>query len=160
MAVSTDYTGRTIDLLIFQGVKASGKQPIETAFGLDEGGYICTGVQKVAQTWLTLFMTEQGTVLNKPTRGSTFFTALRFGRIRVEDDVTAEFTLAAEQVRQTMDLDAAAAGDLPDDERLDEANLLDFTLDRMAGFLYLKVRILTIAGDSRDIILPVSVTIV
>jgi hypothetical protein len=160
MAVSTDYTGRTIDLLIFQGVKASGKQPIETAFGLDEGGYICTGVQKVAQTWLTLFMTERGTVLNKPTRGSSFFTAMRFGRIRVEDDVPAEFALAAEQVRQTMDLDAAADGTLPDDERLDEATLLEYSLNRLAASLYLKIRILTIAGDSRDIILPVPVTIV
>jgi len=160
VAVSTDYTGRTIDLLIFQGVEASGKQPIDLAFGLDTGGYICTGVQKVAQTWLTLFMTERGTVLNKPTRGSAFFTSLRRGRIRTEDDVVAEFAIAAEQVRQTMDLDAAEDGTLPDDERLDEAILLDYTIDRTIGSLYLKVRIRTIAGDSRDIILPVPVTIV
>lgn len=160
MAVSTDYTGRTIDLLIFQGVEASGKQPIDLAFDLDGGGYICTGVQKVAQTWLTLFMTERGTVLNKPTRGSNFFTSLRRGRIRTEDDVVAEFAIAAEQVRQTMDLDAAQAGNLPDDERLDEATLLDYTIDRTQGSLYLKVRIRTIAGDDRDIILPVPVTIV
>ena len=160
MTASTDYTGRTVDLLIFQGVKASGKQPIETAFGLDEGGYVCTGVQKVAQTWLVLFMTERGTVLNKPTRGSTFFTSLRFGRIRTEDDITAEFAMAAEQVRQTMDLDAAEDGTLPDDERLDEAILLEYSIDRLASMIYLKVRILTIAGDSRTIFLPVSVTIV
>lgn len=160
MALSTDYTGRTVDLLIFQGVKASGKQPIDLAFGLNEGGYICTGVQKVAQTWLTLFMTDRGTVLNKPNRGSSFFPAIRRGRIRNEDDVVAEFSIAAEQVRQTMDLDAAEAGDLPEDERLDEAILLDYTIDRFAGMLYLKVQIVTIAGTDRDIILPVPVTIV
>lgn len=160
MVVSTDYTGRTVDLLIFQGVQASGKQPIDLAFDLDGGGSICTGVQKVAQTWLTLFMTERGTVLNKSTRGSSFFTALRRGRIRTEDDVVAEFSIAADQVRQTMDLDAAEAGNLPDDERLDEAILLDYTINRELGSLYLKVRIRTIAGDDRDIILPVPVTIV
>lgn len=160
MTASTDYTGRTIDLLIFQGVKASGKQPIETAFGLDDGGYICTGVQKVAQTWLSLFMTDLGTVLNKPTRGSSFFQSMRTGRIRVEDDVSAEFARAAEQVRRTMDLDAVEAGDLEADERLDEALLLDFNLNREAASLYLKIRIVTAAGDSRDIILPIPVTIV
>lgn len=160
MAVSTDYTGRTVDLLIFQGVQPTGDQSIDLSFSLETGGYVCTGVQKVAQTWLILFMTDRGSVLNKPTRGSSFFPAIRNGSIRVEDDVSAQFALAAEQVRQTMDLDATEAGDLPDDERLDEANLLSYRLDRPAALLYLKVRILTIAGDSRDIILPVPVTIV
>jgi hypothetical protein len=158
--VSTDYTGRTVDLLIFQGVEASGNQPIDLSFGLEEGGYVCTGVQKVAQTWLILFMTDRGSVLNKPLRGSSFFPAIRRGRIRVEEDISAEFSLAAEQVRQTMDLDATADGTLPDDERLDEANLLEYSLDREASVIRLKVRILTIAGDSRDVILPVPVTIV
>lgn len=160
MAVSTDYTGRTIDLLIFQGVKATGKQPITTGFGLDDGGEVCTGVQKVAQTWLTLFLTDRGSVLNKPLRGSSFLHAIRTGRIRVEEDVNAEFALAAQQVSQTMDLDAARDGTLPDDERLDEAILLDFSLDRAASLIRLKIRIWTIARESRDIILPVPVTIV
>ena len=160
MAVSIDYTGRTVDLLIFQGVEPSGKQRIHTGFALDEGGYVCTGVQKVAQSWLILFLTDLGTVLNKPTRGSSFLHAMRTGRIRVEDDVSAEFSLAAEQVRQTMGLDASADGTLPADERLDEAVLLEFDLDQAASYLYLKVRILTVAGDSRDVILPVPVTIV
>jgi hypothetical protein len=157
MAVNTDYTGRTVDFLIFQGVKASGVAPITLGLGL--AGEVCTGVQKVAQTWLSLFMTDRGTVLNKPTRGSSFIRAVRTGRIRVDDDVRAEFALAASQVRQTMGLDAVGLG-LPDDERLDDAVLLDFTLDRANAWLQLKVRIRTAAGDSRNVILPVPVTIV
>ena len=158
MAASIDYTGRTVDLLIFQNVKESGNQLVALEFG--EAGYVCTGIQKVAQTWAALFMTDRGSMLNKPTRGSSFFPAVRRGRIQVEEDIPAEFALAAEQVQRTMELDAANASPaLPDDERLDEANLLDFSLFRGQSLMKLKVRIRSIAGDTRVIYLPVPVAI-
>jgi len=59
-----------------------------------------------------------------------------------------------------MELDAAAASPaLPDDERLDSATLLGFTLDKLASRLYLKIRIRSIAGDDRTIYLPVPIVI-
>ena len=158
MAASIDYSGRTVDLLIFQGVAESGKQPVELGFGTS--GSICTGIQKVVQTWTALFMTDRGTVLNKPTRGSSFFPAIRQGRIQVDSDVRAQFAAAADQVRRTMELDAAAASPaLPDDERLDNAILERFTLDKGASYLYLKIRITSIAGADRTIFLPVPIVI-
>jgi hypothetical protein len=157
MAVSTDFTGRTIDQLIFQGVAASGDQLITTGWG--NAGEICTGVQKVAQTWTVLFFTELGSIPLDPTRGSTFIQAVRSGRIRVDDDVTAEFNLAAERIRRIMDQDAVEAGDLPDDERLDEATLVRFTLDLAMQYLAMTVNIQTMAGVNREIILPVSISI-
>lgn len=157
MSASTDYTGRTVDLLIFQGVKETGKQLIATGFGT--AGFVCTGIQKVAQTWLTLFMTDRGSVLNKPTRGSSFFMSVRRGRIQVEQDIPAEFGIAAEQVRRTMELDAADAPALEDDERLDEVILLDYQLFRELSYLRLKVRIKSLAGDSRIVYLPVPLAI-
>lgn len=158
MPASIDYTGRMVDILIFQGVKGTGKQLVETGFG--EAGFVCTGIQKVAQTWLALFMTDAGSMLNKPTRGSSFFPAVRRGRIRVSEDVPAEFALAAEQVSRTMELDAAnAETPLPDDERLDLAILLDYDLFRELSYLRLKIRIKSIAGDTRVVFLPVPVPI-
>ena len=153
---SIDYTGRSVDLLIFQGAAAVGNQPITTGWGA--AGELCTGVQKVAQTWLTLFLTEPGTVLNKPTRGSGFITAVRRGRIQVEADVPAEFALAAEQVWRTMDLDASVES-WPTDERLDEATLEDFTLNKEASYLYLRIKILSVAGETRIVYLPVPTVI-
>jgi hypothetical protein len=157
VSASIDYTGRTVDVLIFQGVKETGNHLIETGFG--EAGYVCTGIQKVAQTWTALFMTDYGSVLNKPTRGSTFLPTVRRGGIQVEEDVPAEFARAAEQVRRTMELDSVNAGTLPDDERLDEAILLDYTLIREQSFLSLRVRIKSLAGDARVVYLPVPVAI-
>ena len=157
MPASIDYTGRSVDLLIFQGVEESGNHRIETGFG--DAGFVCTGIQKVAQSWLALFMTDAGTMLNKPTRGSSFLPAVRSGRIRVSEDVPAEFALAAAQVRRTMELDAVEDGTLPDDERLDSAVLVDYDLARELSHLRLKIRITSIAGDSRVVYLPVPIPI-
>lgn len=157
MSASIDYTGRTVDILIFQGVVETGNQPIQTGFG--EAGFVCTGIQKVAQTWLSLFMTDRGTVLNKPTRGTGFLPAVRLGRIQVAGDIPAEFALAADLVRQTMELDASEAPELQADERLDDAELLAFDLFRELSYMRLKIRIRSLAGDSRTIYLPVPIAI-
>ena len=154
---TTDYTGRTVDQLIFQGVAETGNQPITLGWG--DAGEICTGAQKVAQTWASLFLTERGSIPLDLERGTGFIQAVRTARIQVDADVQAEFNLAAERIIQTMDQDAAAVGKMQDDERLDEAILVDNEIDRQMSSLYLKVNKLTIAGDAREIILPVSVSI-
>ena len=155
---STDFTGRTVDLLIFQGVKESGDQSITTGWGI--AGELCTGVQKVAQSWSMLFLTDQGTVYQEPTRGSGFLLAVRSGRIQVDEDIPAEFGIAAAQVQRTMDLDSSEADTTPeDDEILTRAELLDYDLDSNASLLRLKVRLHTLAGDSRTIFLPIPVPV-
>lgn len=154
---STDYTGRTVDQLIFQGVKATGEQQLTLGWGT--AGELCTGVQKVAQTWTNLFFTDRNSIPLDPDRGSDFMRAVRMGRIQVNADIEAEFNIAAERIRRTMDQDAVEAGDLPDDERLDEAVLLDYDINRELSRLYLKVKLRTMAGDSREIYLPVPVAI-
>lgn len=156
MGTSVDYTGRSVDQLIFQGVAAAGDQPVDTGWG--DAGEMCTGVQKVAQTWTSLFLTDLGSIPHDLTRGSSFLPAIRMGRIQVDEDVEAEFNLAADRVSRTMDQDAADVGNLPDDERLDEAILTYFSIDQVAATLYLTVNIRTIAGDDRTIFLPVPVS--
>ena len=155
---STDYTGRTVDLFIFQGVEEFGDQPITTGWGT--AGQLCTGVQKIAQSWSILFLTDRGTVLNEETRGSDFLLAVRSGRIQVDEDIPAEFAIAAAQVQRTMSLDASNADtQLEDDERLAKAELLDYDLERNTSLLQLKVRLHSVAGDSRTIFLPISVPV-
>lgn len=157
MTASTDFTGRTVDQLIFQGVEAAGDQLLDLGWG--EAGEMCTGVQKVAQTWTTLFMTDIGSIPLDLTRGSSFMPAVRAGRIQIDEDVEAEFNLAAAKVSRTMDQDAADVGNLPDDERLGEAVLVTFDINQALSRLSLRVNIRTIAGDDRTILLPVPVSI-
>ena len=149
---STDYTGRTVDLLIFQGVEEFGDQQIETGWG--NAGELCTGIQKVAQSWTILFLTDRGTVLNEPLRGSSFVPTVRSGAIQVDEDVPAEFAIAAAQVSRTMTADALDQN-LEDDETLARAELLDYSVDSIAARLYLRVRLWSAAGEARTVFLPI-----
>lgn len=156
MAVTIDYTGRLHDLLMFQGAAPFGNRAITTGWG--DAGEIVAGIQKVAQTWTILFLTERGTVLGDEERGTDFLRAVRTGLIRVEDDIPTYFGVAADNVQRTMDLDAADQG-LPADERLDDAELDNYVIDRNSGLLRLNVGVTSIAGEGVDIVLPVPVSI-
>lgn len=157
MATSTDYTGRSVDLLIFQGVKAAGDQKLVLGFG-DEGGEVVTGIQKLSQTFTTLFLTRLGTIPYHPELGTDFVTALQQGRIKDESDVKAEFAIAVEQIRQTLALQANE-NSLPDDETFDSAVLNSFNLDKAASKLTLSIQINSLAGSNRTIFLPIPVAI-
>lgn len=156
MAITADYTGRKHDLLIFQGTAPVGNRAVTTGWG--DSGEIVAGVQKVAQTWIILFLTERGTVLGDEERGTDFLRAVRTGLIRVEDDVPTYFGIAADKVQRTMDLDADGQG-LPDDERLDDAELTAYFIDRASSTLRLNITITAISGAGTDVVVPISVSI-
>lgn len=157
MSISTDYTGRTVDALIFQGAAPQGEQRITLAMG--DTGLITTGIQKMAQTWMMLFLTERGSMLHKPRRGSSFLTAMRRGRIRTSGDVTAEFGLASELVKRTMRVDAARAGNIPLDEQIGDAQLISHELDHGTSTLRLRIRLTSAAGVGQTLVLPVPLAI-
>jgi len=156
--VTVNYSGRTNDLLIFQGTKPMGEQKISLSLGAEDGCEITTGIQKLAQSFTLLFLTEKGSVPSEPTKGSTFVTAVRQQRIRDESDVQAEFNLAVEDVRVTLNL-AEDQGDFQDDEKFRGASLTRYNLDEANGLITLYVTVTSAAGISRQIFLPIPVPI-
>lgn len=156
MATSIDYTGRSVDLLIFQGIKAAGDQKLYLGFG--DAGEVVTGIQKLLQTFTTLFLTRRGTIQYHEELGTDFVGALQQGRIRDESDVKAEFAIAVEQVRQTLALQANQ-NELEDDEVFDSAVLNSFNLDKAASKLTLVIQVTSLAGASRTVFLPIPVAI-
>ena len=153
---STDFTGRSVDLLIFQGAKAAGEQQVELGFG--DAGQVVTGIQKLTQTFTTLFLTRLESVQYNPDLGSEFVTAMQASRIRDESDVKSEFALAVEQVREILSADAEA-NEPPDDETFESAVLENFALNEAESLIILNVRVNSVAGSSREVILPVPLAI-
>lgn len=155
---SVDYTGRTVDLSIFIGAKADGDQQLTLDF--TSGGDVITGVEKMVQTYTYLFLTEQGSVEYFPTLGTTFITAVQQGVINNENDVQNQFNLAAELIRQTMDLAADNADPaLQPDEIYDSSTLLSFNLDKLNSLLTMQIQVTSQAGSSRVVFLPVPLAI-
>lgn len=146
---------RTYDLVSLHDTAVTpgdGGWPVTGGLVLpDKGSRLVTGILKLAQAWTTEFLTEQGSMLYQPERGSTFLTALKQGYIRTTVDAEQEFLFAAAQVADTLQADES---ERPADERLASAELvrLEITAQRLA----LWVRLLSEAGEDRDIHLPVA----
>jgi hypothetical protein len=148
-----DYTNRRYDFLALQNVQPRG----ESRLGLElaasgESGQICVGVQKLAQRWLLEFLTEQGSMIGLPTRGSTFMTLVRKGLLRTEAAITAAFNFAAYDVRVSLSKEEDATW--PVDERIGRVELLAIAF--LPGYANIRVAIYSRAGTSRSIILPVT----
>lgn len=151
---TVDYVGRQFDLLAFRGAEPVGDILLDqTLFGVDAGGEVCTGVQKLAQRWVLHFLTIRGSMKFLPLRGTNFIRDVRQGRLRSESDVQIRFNAAAVQVR--LDMQAEENEDMHPEDRLATpgARLLSLTLTREQ--LQLRVEILSLSGASRRIILPI-----
>jgi len=153
---STDYTGRTVDLFIFQGALPAGEQQIELGFGT--AGEVTTGIQKLVQSFTTLFLTRLGSVPYNSELGSSFVAAVQQGAIRDESDVRNRFALAVEDVRQVLVADAEE-NNPPDDETFDSAELENFELNEAQSKLVLFARVNSVAGTSRTVFIPVPLAI-
>lgn len=148
-----DYANRRYDLLGFRGVKADKKQQLDLLlFSEKTSGEICTGIQKLAQRWVLEFLTEKGSMIGKPKRGCDFMTKVRTGRLRNQPDVFYAFSYAATVVRDNLRAEETDA--MPPDERIDTASVISIAF--LPGYAQLQIEIVSLAGTTRDIILPVS----
>lgn len=154
---STNYTGRLVDLLMFQNSAPRDETKIYLGFGV--AGEVTTGIQKLVQSFALLFLTEKGSLPYSLNLGSEFITVMRQGLIRDESNVKTYFAIAVESVRQTLDL-SADDNDLPLDETFDSAELQSFSLDKAASKLVLVVKVNSAAGESRELFLPLPLAVV
>jgi hypothetical protein len=146
---------RVYDVLAFQGAKLLGEVRLEQIlFSEAAAGMLCTGIQKLAQRFVLEMLTEQGSMLYLPDRGTTFMIRLRQGYLRVEADVFIAFNLALNSAE--LSLTAEESNTDPADERYAGASLdlVIITVDTIILHVTLQSR----AGNTRQVILPVATT--
>jgi len=148
---TTNYSDRDVDLLIFQGVKTTG----ESKVALELGSQVCSGIQKVAQTFAILFLTDKGSNPWDANRGTDFMNNLRAGYIQDENSLQAQFGFSVVNILDY--IETRVNPDTPDDEVLVDAELVAW--DLRPPHLSITVRISTLAGESRVFVIPTSVTI-
>ena len=151
----TDFTGRTVDLFVMQGAKEKGLQPITPGLGLDTGGEVTTGVQKAVQFFLIVFLTQKGSRPHDPEFGTRFMETILKSNIN-DSNMQITFRDAAEDILEQQA--RYKQDDARDDEVILEADLVSFASpspDQMS----LTVLLTTGAGETREVILPVSLAI-
>lgn len=153
MQVSTDYTGRTVDLEALQ-TAAPPAASIRLAMTPVDGGVSrrITGVQKLAQRYAILFLTYLGSVRFMPNQGTEFVQAANGGLIQHRNSLVGYFITADNLVRNQ--LAEEVLPDDPDDEVLASSELVDYDLDTGTATLMLRVNLVSAAGESYTFIIP------
>jgi len=150
-----DFVGRTADLLAFQGSFPHVREQLVqmTLVRSGEGGFLCTGVQKLAQRLLLVLLTKKGSMRYLPAFGTAFMIRAERGIWRTQSDVMMAFTAAKlDLVRQMREQES---DDDPPDERLAMVNLIGIGLN--ADSVSLRISVTTQAGTNYQFIAPVRV---
>ena len=156
MSTVADYQGRTVDVLAYDGATPAGEVLLEQIMAQPgEGGKITTGIQKLAQRFILELFTETGSQFYFPGRGTRFLTEARRGVLRTPADIFASFSRALVDIKRNLQLEESDAD--PSDERYQDAVILEVTF--VNGVASVKVFIFSQAGGSRQVILPINVSL-
>jgi len=147
--MASNYTNKSIDVVAFHGVKPVGYTQLRQNLFLNTAGEVCTGIQKLVQRWLCIFLTPTGSQKFSPERGTRFM--LDIFTAGTESDVNTIFQIANSD---TIDqLKAEETVGMPADEMIKSASLDSIIL--YLGNLSLYITIKSKAGESTGIILPI-----
>lgn len=152
----TDYVGRTIDLLAYQGAVARGERLLTQELAEPgNSGTIITGIHKLSQRFLLELLTERGSIAYLPARGCDFMTEANRGSWRTPLDIQAAFSASVTDISTNLKNEESSSD--PSDERFSAAELVAVSL--VAGDAAITIKITSLAGASRAVILPLSVIV-
>jgi hypothetical protein len=154
---TTDYTGRTVDVLAFNGSFSDGRFELDQALlrAAKPSGQVCAGIQKLTQRWVIELLTPRGSMPYLTDRGSFFLNSVRSGKIRTEIDAALSFNFAKDQVAFNL-MQEDSLGTYPADEMYGSVDLLGVQVIT-GSKMTISVRINSLAGSTRVFVVPVSV---
>jgi hypothetical protein len=146
---------RVYDVLALQGAKPMGEVLLQQILFNDiAAGMLCTGIQKLAQRFVLELLTELGSMLYLPARGTQFMTKFRQGYLHTETDVFIAFNLALNELELSLTAEELTTDPL--DERYASATLDSVVI--VNGGAILHVSLQSQAGSAREVIMPISTT--
>lgn len=154
MSTVLDYQNRIVDVLALQGAEESGIQRLQQVFfAPGNSGQVHAGVEKLAHRYLFEFMTELGSMPYQPEVGTAFLLEVKAGLILTEFDLQASFSINSGRAIANMRREDTGNEDL--DEQISTAELIAFFLE--GDQIELRVKITSLAGRSREVLLPIPV---
>lgn len=154
------YAGRQVDLELLQHVdKMLASQPVRPDIVVPR---IVSGIEKAVQRYTKLFLTNVGSVRADTSVGNTMLHAIGQGMVSNMAELNYQYAVANANTLAILDRedsDIDAYGDIPDDERVVGADLIDLELkydSLTGGRVYVHVRLNTAAEDSYTFVIPVA----
>lgn len=159
MARTTNYDNRRVSLSIYArsfNAYADKDQQVATSLNGDSGGYVCAGIVKLCQSVLVFLLSDD--VIFDSTWGSALPRQMTGMSIQSFAASISDFFAMAcsEAVRQ---LSANERSDAPDDERISSARMINWDYLTDGTGITVTIRVISVAGDARDIVVPVGLSI-
>jgi len=154
---SVNYSGRQVDIEMLQSIARPVEIERVTISSVTDTPKIVAGVQKLVQRYALLLLSTVETIHFDEEQGASLISSLLGGIVQNRGRLQNIFGLANNRVRQQLnkdDLQTEVFGTVPDDERLKSAILLDFDVDTANSLVYLRVKLITVAGTSLEFIVP------
>lgn len=150
MSTTTNYYKRSIDLSVFQGIDEKRMVTVNQSL-FNNGGEVCTGLQKLIQRWLITFLTPKGAVKFHPNWGTTYVSESTGFHSEIDAEIAfySANADACEQMRREED------NNMELEERIEKVTLEDISIYD-TGFS-LHVTIVSRFGESAPLVLPINV---
>jgi len=147
----TDYEGRSVDVGMFDGyVTGRDAQLTQQLVSESSSGLLLTGPLKLVQRFFLELMTERGSLMFLPQRGSTFMLDAQRGYWRTPGDVSSSFYAALLDIKNNLIQDENP--DDPSDECFRGAELLGVSVT--PNLVTARIKVTTAAGDAPVITFP------
>ena len=162
VTVTTDYTGRTLDLESFKTIQ-NPIGVVQLSIGItNRPAKMVSGLQKLAQRVMSFLLTELNTVIFDTNFGSTFLTDAFRANGQNLGMLSAMGTFAAAYVEQSIKEDDASGyyPDIPDDEKLDTLFLTNLTVTPDYTTARFEFTLTTAAGSDYEFVIPVNEAII
>ena len=145
--LSTNYSGRTVDLSIFPDLSAIGI-PAESKLSIQPKAV--AGIAMAVQNFARILLTPLGNYRADPLMGSNFSQKLSNRYILYPSDLQQVFLIESARV---LDYMASHYGSAPLDERIQSVSLLSSSV--RSTTISMTIAVVTAAGNTVSFILPV-----
>ena len=162
--VTTDYSGRLVDLELLQSIKEPDVDTrvypaITHKIGdRNTAPKMVTGVEKAVQRYFNLLTTDTGSVKFFPNRGGDLVSRVLNGTVSSDNLLTTLFAFASTTALALLndDDDNEEFGPIPDDERITDATLSSWDIDYASQTVSLHIDLSFASGSTYSFVLPVT----
>ncbi len=154
-----DYSNRQVDVELLQHVpEPTALIQVTLALSHDTPKMV-TGIAKLAQRYALLILTTVGEIQFDKNQGTYLLSSIAGARVQNRGQLQVAFASANANVLNQMrgdDSNEDLYGEIPTDEAIRTAQLLDFDIDFQQSVVYLRVYLVSRAGTSVTYVVPIS----
>ena len=156
---TTDYTGRQLDVELLQSITKPAELIPVTVSNVSTPPKLVAGIQKLVQRYALLLLTNVGEVKFDQEQGGDLMRLLLEGYVQDVGQLQYAFAYANDRVTRMLneeDINTDLYVASSPDEQISTATLLDAQVDKVTSTAYLRVYIVSQAGEDFTFVVPVT----